>query len=151
MERDCLIDGEAIACNDDGLAVFKLIRSYRRGDAVTLCAFDLIEVDGEDLRRRPIEDRKQALKKLPGAPHPGIAFNGHFDVEGVIVFHHACKPAAKASFIEVRYYFLMRRNQMFLAETDYDRSGRPTTLVQNRRKLSTPPAVELQRVTSPTS
>jgi bifunctional non-homologous end joining protein LigD len=89
--RSCLIDGEAIACNDDGLAVFKLIRKYRHGDAVTLCAFDLIEVDGEDLRRRPIEDRKQALKKLLSDPHPGIAFNRHFDVEGAIVFHHACK------------------------------------------------------------
>jgi bifunctional non-homologous end joining protein LigD len=89
--RSCLIDGEAIARNDDGLAVFKLIRSYRRGDAVTLCAFDLIEADGEDLRRQPIEDRKQALKKLLGAPHPGIAFNRHFDVEGAVVFHHACK------------------------------------------------------------
>ena len=89
--RSCLIDGEAIACNDDGLAVFKLIRNYRHGDAVTLCAFDLIEVDGEDLRRRPIEDRKQALKRLLGDPHPGIAFNRHFDVEGAIVFHHACK------------------------------------------------------------
>jgi bifunctional non-homologous end joining protein LigD len=89
--RSCLIDGEAIACNDDGLAVFKLIRSYRRGDTVTLCAFDLIEVAGEDLRRQPIEDRKQALKRLLGNRHPGIAFNRHFDVEGAIVFHHACK------------------------------------------------------------
>ena len=89
--RSCPIHGEAIACNEDGLAVFKLIRNYRHGDAVTLCAFDLIEVDGEDLRRRPIEDRKQALKRLLGDPHPGIAFNRHFDVEGAIVFHHACK------------------------------------------------------------
>ena len=47
--------------------------------------------DGEDLRRQPIEDRKQALKKLLGAPHPGIAFNRHFDLEGAVVFHHACK------------------------------------------------------------
>ncbi len=98
--RSCLIDGEAIACNDDGLAVFKLIRSYRRGNAVTLCAFDLIEGDGEDLRGQPIEDRKQALKRMLGDRHTGIAFNRHFDVEGAIVFHHACKRGP--ALLEVR-------------------------------------------------
>jgi bifunctional non-homologous end joining protein LigD len=89
--RSCLIDGEAIICDDNGLAVFKLIRSYRKGHTATLCAFDLIEIDGQDLHRQPIEDRKLALKKLLGRPHPGIAFNRHFDVEGAIVFHHACR------------------------------------------------------------
>ena len=75
----------------DGLAVFSLIRSYRNGLRATLCAFDLIEIDGEDLRWRTIEDRKSLLKRLNGNKHPGIAFNKHFDVEGSVVFHHACK------------------------------------------------------------
>ena len=87
----CLIDGEAILCDDDGLAVFKLLRSYRNGHAATLCAFDLIEIDGRDLRRQPIEDRKLTLQRLLRKQHPGIALNRHFDVEGAIVFHHACK------------------------------------------------------------
>ena len=87
----CLIDGEAILCDDDGLAVFKLLRSYRNGHAATLCAFDLIEIDGRDLRRQPIEDRKLTLQRLLRKQHPGIALNQHFDVEGAIVFHHACK------------------------------------------------------------
>jgi bifunctional non-homologous end joining protein LigD len=89
--HSCLIDGEAIVCDGKGLAVFQFIRSYRRGHIATLCAFDLIEIDGEDLRWRPIEDRKAALKKLVSQSHPGIAFNKHFDVEGAVVFHHACK------------------------------------------------------------
>ena len=89
--QSCLIDGEAIVCDDKGLAVFKLMRNYRNGHAAMLCAFDLIEIDGRDLRRQPIEDRKLVLKKLLGKSHPGIAFNRHFDVEGAIVFHHACK------------------------------------------------------------
>jgi bifunctional non-homologous end joining protein LigD len=54
-----LIDGEAIATNDDGLAVFDLVRRMRHGDKAVLCAFDLIELDGEDLRRSPIEQRKR--------------------------------------------------------------------------------------------
>ncbi|MGA7658343.1 MAG: DNA ligase [Methylocella sp.] len=89
--RSCIIDGEAIVSDQTGLAVFSLIRSFRNGPRATLCAFDLIELDGEDLSRRPIEDRKAALKKLVHDKHPGIAFNKHFDVEGSIVFHHACK------------------------------------------------------------
>ena len=89
--HSCIIDGEAIISDATGLAVFGLIRSYRNGRRATLCAFDLIEIDGEDLRWRPIEDRKAALKKLLHRSHPGIAFNKHFDVEGTVVFHHACK------------------------------------------------------------
>ena len=40
----CLIDGEAIITDGNGLAVFKLLRSYRNGQAATLCAFDLIDL-----------------------------------------------------------------------------------------------------------
>jgi bifunctional non-homologous end joining protein LigD len=89
--HSCFIDGEAIISDATGLAVFSLLRSYRNGPSATLCAFDLLEVDGEDLRWRPIEDRKGMLKQLVGRKHHGIALNRHFDVEGSIVFHHACK------------------------------------------------------------
>ena len=66
--RSCLIDGEAIACDDNGLAVFDLIRRHRNhGDAI-LCAFDLLEIDSEDLRRVPIEQRKHRLARLLRRP-----------------------------------------------------------------------------------
>jgi len=50
--RSFLIDGEAIVTDDSGLAVFGLIRRQRHGSAAVLCAFDLIELEGEDLRPR---------------------------------------------------------------------------------------------------
>jgi bifunctional non-homologous end joining protein LigD len=62
--RSCLIDGEAIACDDNGLAVFELIRRFRNHASAILCAFDLLEIDGEDLRRVPIEQRKHRLARL---------------------------------------------------------------------------------------
>jgi bifunctional non-homologous end joining protein LigD len=62
--NSCVIDGEAIVSDSTGLAVFSLVRSYRNRSHATLCAFDLIEFDGEDLRWRPIEDRKALLKRL---------------------------------------------------------------------------------------
>jgi bifunctional non-homologous end joining protein LigD len=56
-----------------------------------MCAFDLIELDGEDLRRTPIEQRKRKLAKLVRGPHPGIVLNEIFEGDGDILFAHACK------------------------------------------------------------
>ena len=90
--RSFLIDGEAIVTNGDGLAVFDLIRHKRHGDAAVLCAFDLIELDGEDLRRSSIEYRKRKLAKLIArCPHLGIVVNEHYEGDGEIIFKHACK------------------------------------------------------------
>jgi bifunctional non-homologous end joining protein LigD len=84
-----LIDGEVIVTDDDGLAVFELVRRQRNGGAAVLCVFDLIELEGEDLRRSPIEQCKQKLSRLVRGPRPGIVLNEHYD--GDIVFEHACK------------------------------------------------------------
>ena len=66
--RSFLIDGEAIVTDDKGLAVFELVRRARHGEDAVLCAFDLIELEGEDLRRRPIEDRKRKLREARSHP-----------------------------------------------------------------------------------
>ena len=79
--RSCVVDGEAIAVDDNRLSVFDLIRHRRQDHAVTLCAFDLLELDGADLRREPIEVRKSTLKGLLRREHRGITFNRHFDME----------------------------------------------------------------------
>jgi bifunctional non-homologous end joining protein LigD len=89
--RSFVLDGEAIVTNDKGLAVFELVRRARHGDAAVLCAFDLIHLDGEDLRRVPIENRKRKLAKLVRTPRPGIVLNEHYEGDGEIVFAHACK------------------------------------------------------------
>ena len=86
-----LIDGEAIVTNDKGLAVFELVRRHRHGAEAVLVAFDLIELDGEDLRRRPIEQRKAKLAKLIRRPRGGIVLNEHYEGHGEIVFR-ACLP-----------------------------------------------------------
>ena len=86
-----LIDGEAIVTNAKGLAVFDLIRHKRHGGDAVLIAFDLIELEGEDLRRSTIEYRKRKLAKLVRGPHPGIVLNEFFEGDGDILFEHACK------------------------------------------------------------
>ena len=55
-----------------------------------LCAFDLLEVDDDDLRRRPVEERKGILAKLLSHPDEGIAFNEHYEGDGAIIYKNAC-------------------------------------------------------------
>jgi bifunctional non-homologous end joining protein LigD len=89
--RSCIIDGEAVACDDNGLASFERIR-YRQHDRdVFLYAFDLIELDGDDLRHQPIERRKAAFAKLIRRAKTGLVLNEHIDKPGDVVFRHACK------------------------------------------------------------
>jgi bifunctional non-homologous end joining protein LigD len=52
--RSCIIDGEAVACGDDGIASFDRIRHRGHDEGVFLYAFDLIELDEEDMRRDPL-------------------------------------------------------------------------------------------------
>src|SRR5262249_10777954 len=52
--RSCIIDGEAVACDDNGVASFNLIRHQRANESIFLYAFDLIELNGDDLRRGPL-------------------------------------------------------------------------------------------------
>jgi bifunctional non-homologous end joining protein LigD len=89
--RSCLIDGDAIVSDDSGLAVFEMIRSFRHDHAAVLCAFDLLELDGEDLRGLPVEVRKAGLAGLLRKPSQGIALNEHYVGHGDIVYQQACK------------------------------------------------------------
>src|SRR6476661_8425348 len=57
--RSCLIDGEVVCCDERGLARFDVLRRRRNEVDAFLYAFDLLELDGTDLRREPIE-RPQA-------------------------------------------------------------------------------------------
>ncbi len=56
-----------------------------------LIAFDLLELDGADLRRKPIEERKRTLAHLLREAKPGLQLNAHFEEAGEVVFRHACK------------------------------------------------------------
>jgi bifunctional non-homologous end joining protein LigD len=89
--RSCLIDGEAVVCDDNGLAVFERLRRKCEGRHVFLFAFDLLELDGADLRREPIETRKATLTSLLRGSLPGLRLNAHFAQPGDVVFRHACK------------------------------------------------------------
>jgi bifunctional non-homologous end joining protein LigD len=93
--RSIIIDGEAVACDDNGVASFDLIRHHRANGSVFLYAFDLIELNGDDLRRDPLEVRKATLVSVVAKARPGIRFNEHIEGDGPTVFAHACKLGLK--------------------------------------------------------
>jgi bifunctional non-homologous end joining protein LigD len=85
------LDGEACVCGTDGVAVFDAL--HRRGTVreAMLYAFDLLELDGEDLRGLPLGDRKKRLARLLGKRRIGIVLSEHTDEDGALIFRQACK------------------------------------------------------------
>ena len=75
--RSCLIDGEVVCCDERGLARFDVLRRRRNEADAFLYAFDLLELDGTDLRREPIEVRKATLASILRKSRPGVRLNEH--------------------------------------------------------------------------
>jgi bifunctional non-homologous end joining protein LigD len=85
------LDGEAVVVGTDGVAVFAALhRRHKASDAI-LYAFDLLELDGEDLRPMSLRARKARLARLLTRARAGIVYNEHTDEDGAVVFRHACK------------------------------------------------------------
>jgi bifunctional non-homologous end joining protein LigD len=84
------LDGEAVVTGEDGIGVFDALhRRHKAADA--MFAFDLLELNGKDLRSLPLGDRKAKLARLLARAPAGIVFNEHADEDGAVVFRHACK------------------------------------------------------------
>src|SRR5246500_1192264 len=56
--RSCIIDAEAVACDYNGVTSFNRVRYRNHDESIFLYAFDLIELNGDDLRRDPLERRR---------------------------------------------------------------------------------------------
>jgi bifunctional non-homologous end joining protein LigD len=80
-----------LVCDQDGGANFDRIRYRRHVASVFLYAFDLIELNGDDLRREPLGVRKATLRSLLVKVGPGLRWNEHIEGDGGTIFRHACK------------------------------------------------------------
>jgi bifunctional non-homologous end joining protein LigD len=85
------LDGEAVVCGPDGVAMFDAL--HRRGTVseAMLYAFDLLALEGQDLRALPLGDRKKRLARLLGKRRIGIVISEHTDEDGATIFRQACK------------------------------------------------------------
>ena len=88
------LDGEGVACDPDGVTSFEPLRAALGRPAkgeVFLYAFDLLELDGRDMRREPWESRRWKLTRLlRGAGH-GVQLSDHIEGnDGEAVFRLVC-------------------------------------------------------------
>lgn len=83
------IDGELVCANDAGLADFAKLHSRCFDDEAFLYAFDLMELDGEDLKPLPLIERKARLAKLLRRAPAGVHLVEHHDADGPALFEAA--------------------------------------------------------------
>jgi bifunctional non-homologous end joining protein LigD len=84
------LDGEAVVCGEDGVAIFDALHRHGTVRAAILQAFDLLELNGEDLRLVTLGKRKARLARLLARVSPGIELTEHTEEDGATVFRHAC-------------------------------------------------------------
>jgi bifunctional non-homologous end joining protein LigD len=70
---------------------FNGLHSRIYDDAAVLLAFDLLELDGEDLREQPLIERKARLKKLLGRKRTALQYVEHLEGDGQEIFEHVCR------------------------------------------------------------
>jgi bifunctional non-homologous end joining protein LigD len=93
------LDGKGVVVDDRGLTDFDRLRTAVAGRggsrAPFLYAFDLLALDGDDLRRHPWEVRRATLTALLRKVRPGIRLSEHLDGDGETIFQHVCKLGAE--------------------------------------------------------
>ena len=85
-----LIDGEAVTFRTDGHSDFAALRTKAGSARARLVAFDLLSLNGEDLRQCPLEEQRAALSPLV-AGVDGVLFSEVLLAEGALVFAKACE------------------------------------------------------------
>jgi bifunctional non-homologous end joining protein LigD len=91
-----LIDGEIVVENSRGVPDFSMLQaalSQGERDRFVYYVFDLLHLDGEDLSRRPLTERKDALKRLldDSKQTGAIRYSEHFAGNGSDVWDQACR------------------------------------------------------------
>jgi bifunctional non-homologous end joining protein LigD len=86
-----IIDGEVVVPAADGTTDFSVLQNELTGNStkIVMVAFDLLYLNGHDLRRLPLLERKAILRKL--IAKTAIQFSESFELDGREMFKHACK------------------------------------------------------------
>ncbi|MBR1280236.1 non-homologous end-joining DNA ligase [Bradyrhizobium sp. AUGA SZCCT0283] len=97
-----IIDGEVVVPADDGTTDFSVLQNELKGRStkIVLVAFDLPYLNGYDLRKLPLIERKAHLKKIIDGTD--VQFSESFDVDGNEMYAHACKVGLEGVVSKVR-------------------------------------------------
>ena len=85
------LDGELVCAGEDGVSDFSRLHSRCFDHEAFLYAFDLLELEGESWRDRPLVERKGALSRLLRRSPPGVRYCEHDDGDGTALFRAACR------------------------------------------------------------
>jgi bifunctional non-homologous end joining protein LigD len=90
--KSALIDGEAVVLDEDGKSNFQALQATLKNGraALTFFAFDLLELNGEDLCQLPQIERKTRLEKLIGGSKGTIRYSSHIIGKGEQLLHTFC-------------------------------------------------------------
>ena len=92
FKHDVILDGEIIATDNNGVPHFELLQNWRRDPVGSLqyCVFDLLWIDGRDIRTVPLIDRKALLQSI--IPKGSvIRYSDHIKTRGEALFAEAQK------------------------------------------------------------
>jgi bifunctional non-homologous end joining protein LigD len=92
--RDAIVDGEATVLGSTGLPDFQALRrelGNQHSSRLLFHAFDLLYLNGRDLRPVPLLQRKHALKSMLQDAPSALVYVDFLDADGSSVFEHACR------------------------------------------------------------
>jgi bifunctional non-homologous end joining protein LigD len=97
-----VIDGEIVVPAADGTTDFSVLQNELKGKSksIVLVAFDLLYLNGRDLRKLPLTQRKIELRKIIAGTE--VQFSESFEIEGAEMFAHACKLGLEGVVSKVR-------------------------------------------------
>jgi bifunctional non-homologous end joining protein LigD len=92
--KEALLDGEIVALDRAGVSSFQALQQadqLETGRTLVYVAFDLLFLDGSDLRPLPLVERKARLARLLKGRRGRLRYSEHFDLPGQRVFDRACR------------------------------------------------------------
>src|SRR3954468_3889364 len=97
-----IIDGEVVVPSADGTTDFSILQNELKGRSkkIVMVAFDLLYLNGYDLRKLPLIERKAHLKKL--IAKTDIQFSESFEMDGAEMYRHACSVGLEGVVSKVR-------------------------------------------------
>ena len=87
--ENAVLDGEIVCLDTDGRSQFNDLL-YRRGDPY-FYAFDILWLNGRDLRDQPLLKRKEILREIVPAAPSRLLYSDHIDEQGEQLFDFACQ------------------------------------------------------------
>jgi bifunctional non-homologous end joining protein LigD len=141
-----ILDGETVVLDADGRSDFgQLRRAIHRRQPLVYFGFDLLELDGDDLRRRPLAERRTRLASLLDGSGPELRYSESFEGDGAAFFAAAARMELEGIVSKrLDSLYASGRTQHWLKVKCFEEGA--FILLGTELKKSGPPAAHLARI-----